>query len=140
MLDLRGQELFIDEVDPFTDKVVRRTTFVNQLGSGENKINFAGYREGEDYYLIVGTVFPFECGGENGSNLVLLFEDKTKATLSDIKVDIDCQNKLDFYKIDPSVLKGKNLKGVKLTRRGKYQNFMFEPMFSFGQILDLLTE
>ena len=116
---LTAQTLVINEEDSFTDKVVRRTSFVSQLGNGENKINFAGYRDGADYYLIVGTFIPFECGGENGSNLMLLFEDGSKTTISDIKVDLDCQNRLDFYKIDPSKLEGKNLKGVKLTRRGK---------------------
>ena len=135
-----SQELFIDEVDPFTDQITRRTTFKNGLGKDTDKINLAGYREGDDFFLLVGTYIGLECGGMKGSSITFLMDDKSKITLSDVRIDIDCENKLDFYKFSPKELHSKTVTAIKLVRNGKYGNFIFNEPYSLDNIIGLLVD
>ena len=102
-----AQTLSLNETDPFTGEVKKRTKY-EKIGAANGEYLYtAAIRVDNDYAIEFWSTHDQGCGGAVGNYTILLYPDGTTLELREDIAKIDCQDRASsFFLINPDEVKG----------------------------------
>jgi hypothetical protein len=118
VFSMNAQKLTVNEVDQFTGKTKKLTSFYNLAKTDVGMIRGSVIRINDSRFLSVSCTFDLGCVGARDNYIIFLYADGSSVKLNDDFSDIDCSNESNsLYSID--ALKTEGITHIRL-RMSKY--------------------
>ena len=115
---MNAQKLDVNEVDQFTGKTKKLTSFYNLAKTDVGMIRGSVIRINDSRFLSVSCTADLGCVGARDNYIIFLYADGSSVKLNDDFSDIDCSNESNsLYSID--ALKTEGITHIRL-RMSKY--------------------
>ncbi len=132
---MNAQKLDVNEVDQFTGKVKKLTSFYNLAKTEVGTIRGSIIRIDDSRFLSVTCTSDLGCVGARDNYIIFLYEDGSSVKLDNDFSDIDCSNEANsMYSI--SDLKTEGITHIRL-RMSKY--YTDGPVYGTYSLTDLMN-